>query len=193
MLTILLTILSFPFFIIYLVLCFTIPLIKVGKIKKGKEIKIYIVKDLIHSDFIFEKKHIKDVFKTEKNYLKTGWGDRKIFLETRSWANLKLSDFLKAFWGLNQTVLRTEEMDLLPERMKIIHIDHDQLEKIKQYIKKSYKNELIEKKPEYYQVGNYYESDLKYNCITNCNNWVNSALRTAKISNRIWCPITYWI
>ena len=37
------------------------------------------------------------------------------------------------------------------------------------------------------------KSNLKYNCITNCNNWINTGLRLAKISNKIWCPLTFWL
>lgn len=181
-----------PVFIPYLILCFTFPLIKFGKIKKSKGLKIYICKDAIHSDFIFCAKDVKDLFNTNKKYIKIGWGDRKIFLETQNWNNLKLKDLFFAFFGLNESVLRIEKLDEL-NNCKAIEIDENQLEIIKEYIKKSHNNRLINKKENYYQNGDYYESDLNYNCINTCNNWVNKALRKAKISNRIWCPVSYWL
>ena len=132
------------------------------------------------------------MFETQKKYIKVGWGDRKIFLETQSWTNLKIKDFLFAFFGLNSTTLRIEHLEELPS-CKIININQNQLNVIKNHIKKSHNGKLIKKKKEYYQNGDFYESNLNYNCITNCNNWVNVGLRLSKISNRIWCPITYWI
>lgn len=181
-----------PLFLIYFFLCFIVPIIKIGKIKKGKEIKIYIYKDFIHSDFIIESDLVKDLFPKNKKYIKIGWGDRKIFLETQSWKNLKIKDFLYAFFGLNQTVLRIEQFDELPI-CKTIEIDQHQLETIKEHIRKSHNNKIIDKKENYYQNGDFYESNLKYNCINTCNNWINTGLRKAKISNRIWCPLSYWV
>lgn len=183
----------FPLFLFYLILCFTLPILKIGKVIKGKRIKIYITKDSVHADYVFLSKDIKDLFPTGKKYVKIGWGDRKIFLETKSWNELKLIDFMMAFFGLNKTVLRIEYLDDLPFDSKPIEIDERQLNVIKIHIRSSHNGKLIEKKKEYYQIGDYYESNLKYNCFTNCNNWVNYGLRLAQVTNRIWCPITYWL
>lgn len=182
----------FPLFLIYLTLCFIIPIIKLGKIEKNTGLKIYIIKDLVHSDFVFLANDVNDLFYSKSKYIKIGWGDRKIFLETQSWKDLKIKDFLYAFFGLNKTVLRIQHLDELPI-CKTIELDQNQLEIIKEYIKKSHNNKIIEKKENYYQNGDFYESELRYNCINTCNNWLNRALRKAKISNIIWCPISYWV
>ena len=183
-----------PIFIPYLLLSFIIPLFKFGKIKKGKGVKMYISKDLIHSDYIFNSKHITELFPhTKEKYIKVGWGDKKIFLETQNWNDLKLNHVTSAFFGLNKTVLRIEGLNKLPNKYKKIEINHQQLEILKKHIKNSHNGKLIKKKKEHYQFGDYYESNLQYNCITNCNNWVNYGLRLAQISNRIWCPLSYWI
>ena len=100
---------------------------------------------------------------------------------------------MMAFFGLNKTVLRIEYLDDLLFDSKPLEINERQLNVIKIHIKNSYNGKLIEKKKEYYQIGDYYESNLKYNCFTNCNNWVNYGLRLAQVTNRIWCPITYWL
>jgi len=181
-----------PIFLLYFILCFFLPLIKFGKIKKSKGVKIYIVKDAIHSDYLFESE-LKDFFPSDKKYTKVGWGDKKIFLETQSWKDLKAKDFVSAFFGMNNSVLRVQFLDEIPKDSKEIEIDNDQLETIKNYIKRSYNGNLIVKRKEYYQIGDYYESDLNYNCITNCNNWVNVGLRLARVSNRIWCPLSLWV
>lgn len=182
-----------PLFFFYLILCFTIPMIRIGYLKQKKGKKLYIYKDLIHSDYIFEANDLKDMFEPKKKYIKVGWGDRKIFLETQKWEKLKLLDFMMAFFGLNKTVLRVEFLEELPKNIREINIDELQLEVLKIHIKDSNNGKLIKKEKTYYQNGDYYESNLKYNCIKTCNNWTNLGLRLAQLSNRIWCPITFWI
>lgn len=180
-------------FIFYIPICFIIPIIKFGKIKKGFGEEIYIIKDHIHTDYIFESSYFKNHFNSESKYLKIGWGDRKIFLETKEWESLNYKNVLFAFFGMNTSVLRVEPIDYLPNNNKKINLSKDQLDVLVDHVISSTNKVLIEKKEEYYQHGNYYESKLNYNCFTNCNNWVGLGLRKANISNRIWYPLSFWI
>lgn len=189
-----LLLLSLPIFLVYLVLCIIVPIFKLGdkkKIKKGKE--FFIIKDAIHADFLFSSTITKKIFKTKKKYTIIGWGDRKIFLETKKWSELKAEDFLKAFYGLNKTVLRVEFTNKIPKNKKVKSYKTNDIEILINHIKQSFVNKKITKKKQYYQVGEFYESKLKYNCITNCNNWVNTGLRKCRLSNRIWAPISFWL
>ena len=120
-----------PLFFAYSILCFTVPFIKIGKINKGKGIKLYISKDMIHSDYLFESSLWKNEFDPKGKYIKIGWGDKKIFLETKDWASLKIIDFLFAFFGLNKTVLRVDFLDDIPQGSTEINIDELQLKVLK--------------------------------------------------------------
>jgi uncharacterized protein (TIGR02117 family) len=180
-----------PVFLVYLIICLTIPLVRIGRTARGKGVKMWIVKDAIHSDYLFESELWRDVFSPKGKYIRIGWGDRKIFLETREWKELKMDDFMKAFWGMNGTVLRVDFMDHAPK--EAIEIGPDQFKILRNHVLDSFRGGVVEKRPEYYQKGDFYESDLKYNCITNCNNWVNRGLVKAKISNRLWCPLSLWL
>lgn len=189
-----LLLLSFPLFLIYLFLCLFLPIIKFGKkskVKNGK--KFYIIKDGIHSDYLFFSNSLRKIFKTNKKYIVIGWGDRKIFLETKKWSDLKAEDFLRAFYGLNETVLRIEFLDNIPKNKKIKEFETKNFNNLVKHIKDSFVNEKIKKKRSYYQKGEFYKSNLKYNCFTNCNNWINLGLRKCYVSNRIWAPMSFWI
>jgi uncharacterized protein (TIGR02117 family) len=168
-------------------------LIKIGKIKIGGRVKLYIVKDNIHSDYIFESILFKDIFKTKKRFIKIGWGDRKMFLETKTWNDLKIKDFLFAFFGLNESVIKVEFLETIPKNIKTIKINEEQLDLIKIHIIESFENKLIKKKPGCVENGDFYKSNLQYNCITNCNNWINQGLIKAKVSNRLWCPLSLYL
>jgi uncharacterized protein (TIGR02117 family) len=191
--TILFLIYCLPLFAIYAILCLTVPLLRFGDIKNGKGIKLYISKDMIHSDYLFESSLWKNEFAPKGKYIKIGWGDKKIFLETKDWSSLKIIDFLFAFFGLNKTVLRVDFLDEIPQGSTEISIDELQLEVLKIYVKESHNGRIVQKRPHYYQKGDFYESNLRYNCITNCNNWVNRGLFIARATNRIWCPLSFWL
>jgi uncharacterized protein (TIGR02117 family) len=185
-----------PIFLIYLISCLFLPLFKSGKIEKpnGKK-KIFIIKDAIHSDYVFEAKDWSNVFKTDKKYVSIGWGDRSIFLETQKWADLKIENFIKAFFGLNKTVLRVDFFDEIPKEKKLKKFiaNKKQFNILKKHIVSSYNKQKIKKESWHYQIGDFYGSNLKYNCITNCNNWINIGLRKCGLSNRLWCPLSLWI
>jgi len=184
-----------PLLLIYVAMCLTLPLVRIGTIGeiKGKRIKIHIAKDAIHSDYLFESSLWAEIFEPRAKYVKIGWGDRKIFLETKSWSDLKVSDFLTAFFGLNKTVLKVDFMEEIPKGSTEMDIDDRQLEVLKIYVSQSYKGEPIKKQKHHCQHGDYYESDLRYNCVTNCNNWVNRGLFIARATNRAWCPLSFWL
>jgi uncharacterized protein (TIGR02117 family) len=146
---------------------------------------------MIHSDYLFSADAL-DEFKGNGKYLKVGWGDRRIFLETKTWKHLKSEDFLRAFFGLNPTVLRVEFLDEVPNGAKKIEMTTDQLEVLKNHVRESFHGEPIKRKPEDYQGGIFYESNLTYNCITNCNNWINRGLLRSGLTNRIWSPLSFW-
>ena len=177
-------------FSIYIPVCLILSLIKFGKVKKGSGREIYTVKDLIHTDYLFESKDFKGFFEYKKKYLKIGWGDKKIFLETKDWKDLKYIDVLFAFLGINKSVLRVEHIDSLPVLANKINVDEDQLTILINHVKNSTNKILINNND---KKGDYYESNLNYNCITNCNNWINLGFRKAKISNRLWSPLVFWL
>lgn len=183
--------LCLPVFALYFLLCLLSPLLRFGRVKRGSGFVIHVVGDPVHSDYLFPSDELPE-FGSTGSYTKVGWGDRRIFLETRTWGDLKMEDFLRAFFGLNATVLRVDFLDCVPKGARRVEMSQDQLETVKAHIRLSYRGEPIERRPEDYQGGVFYESDLGYNCITNCNNWVNRGLRMAGLSNRLWTPLSLW-
>ena len=91
---------------------------------------------------VFESKYWEGLFNTNKKYVIIGWGDRKIFLETSSWNRLKLTNVVKAFFGLNSSIVRVEYVDELPKNKKIkkYKINKNQLSILRNYVLGSFKN-----------------------------------------------------
>jgi uncharacterized protein (TIGR02117 family) len=184
--------LCLPLFLLYLLLCLLSPLIRFGGIKKGRGRKVWIIGDLIHSDYLFWSEDMPE-FGVDKDYVKVGWGDRRIFLETRTWGELRLEDFLRAFFGMNPTVLRVEFLDAVPEGARELEMSPEQLEVVRDHVLGSFRGYPIDREPRDYQGGVFYESNLRYNCVTNCNNWVNRGLRLAGVTNKVWMPLSFWV
>ena len=153
---------------------------------------MYVVGDMVHSDYLFESSEFPE-FGVDEGYLKVGWGDRRIFLETRTWGELRLVDFLRAFFGLNPTVLRVEFLGGIPAGARKVEMGRDQLEVLRSHVRGSFFGPPIERRPCDYQGGVFYESGLRYNCVTNCNNWVNRGLWLAGVTNRFWAPLSFWL
>lgn len=181
-----------PIFFLYAFLCFTIPFIRLGKTRRGGSVRCYIKKDSIHSDYVFDSCLWSDLFPELGRFIIVGWGDRKIFLETKAWRDLKAVDFLKAFFGLNPSVLKIDFADKLDE-MSFVDMNEDQFKILKRHVAESTNFVEIKKTPEYFQEGIFYESHLRYNCLTNCNNWVGRGFRKAGLYGGFWFPLTIWI
>ena len=187
----LLFILCLPLFLLYLLLCLLSPLMRFGGVRRGRGETVWIVGDMIHSDYLFLSTDLPE-FGVEKDYVKVGWGDRKIFLETRTWGDLRLQDFLGAFFGLNPTVLRVEFLEAVPEGARGLEMGEEQFGAVRGHVLGSFFVPPISRRPEDYQGGVFYESGLRYNCVTNCNNWVNLGLYRAGVTNRLWRPLSLW-
>ena len=100
---------------------------------------------------------------------------------------------MRAFFGLNPTVLRVEFLDTVPEGARGLEMSPAQLEAVRAHVLGSFRGSPIDRGPGDYQGGVFYESDLKYNCVTNCNNWVNRGLRLAGVTNKVWSPLSFWV
>ncbi len=159
--------------------------------EEPKDRKVFITKDYIHSDFIFYSSEWSSIFITEKKYIVIGWGDRGIFLETKTWPELKTSNVIKAFFGLNESVVRVKFIDRLPEDYVKNKINIDQFESLKNHIMSSFLDfQEIKKEDDYCEDGIFYKSKLNYNCINTCNNWVNQGLLKSNITKRTWAPLS---
>lgn len=187
-----------PILIFYILICFCLPFFSFNKINFSKKTKnkLWIIKDKVHSDYVFESKIWREYFPTNKKYISIGWGDKTIYCETAKWEDLKTENLIKAFFGMNSTVMHVYFFDKFPKhkQSRVINITNKQLSILKTHILKSFKSfSKIKKEEHFYKKGSFYESEIKYNCINTCNNWVNLGLLNCGLSTKFWCPISFWI
>jgi len=165
---------------------------------KEPKIDIYILSNGVHTDIVVPVKndtfdwskqikfeHTKAKDSTAK-YLAMGWGDRGFYLETPTWADLKVSTALKATTGLSSSALhttfyKTMKEDAYCKKIQISTIDY---QKLVVFINESFETESgspikIETDAVYGKNDIFYESKGSYSLFYTCNSWTNQALKSA--------------
>jgi uncharacterized protein (TIGR02117 family) len=162
------------------------------------KVDIFILSNGVHTDIVVPVKndsydwskrikfeHTKDKDATAK-YLAIGWGDRGFYLETPTWADLKVSTALKAATGLSSSALHTTFYKTMKEDAycKKIQISTLEYQKLVLFIYDSFEiksGDNIEIKTDavYGKNDIFYEAKGSYSLFYTCNSWANQALKAA--------------
>ncbi|QXU40880.1 TIGR02117 family protein [Pedobacter sp. D749] len=171
-----------------------------------KEIAIYIMTNGVHTDIVVPAVTEQINWTKEINYLNTleadstyqflaiGWGDKKFYLETPEFSDLKLSNGLRAISGLSTSAMHTTYYKNIREdaSCKKIMISHSQYKQLIKYILNSFKKDaaghLINVKSNiHYDIGDaFYEAEGSYSIFKTCNTWANAALKSCGQRSCLW-------
>lgn len=163
-----------------------------------QKVDIFILSNGVHTDIVVPAKnefcdwtkdvkfeHTKSKDSTAK-YLAIGWGDRGFYLETPTWADLKVSTALKATTGLSSSALHTTFYKTMKEDAycKKIRISTVEYENLVKFIKDSFETKSdeiikIETDMVYGKNDIFYEAKGSYSLFYTCNSWANQALKSA--------------
>ena len=126
-------------------------------------------------------------------YISIGWGDKGFYLDTPTWAELKLSTALIAGFGLGNAALHITYYDEIAEDDLTykIQISKKQYSLIIDTIKNSlqYKDEKpinIKTTSQYGQNDAFYEAIGSYSIFHTCNTWTNNLLKKASLPASFW-------
>ena len=172
----------------------------------AKEIAIYIMTNGVHTDIIVpavsaEMNWTKEISyqntleaDSTYQYLAMGWGDKKFYLETPEFSDLKLSNGLRAISGLSTSAMHTTYYKNIQEdtSCRKIMISKMQYEQLIDYILNSFKKDetghLIKVKSSvHYDIGDaFYEAKGSYSIFKTCNTWANAALKACGQKSCLW-------
>jgi uncharacterized protein (TIGR02117 family) len=172
-------------------------------------VEIFISSNGVHTDVIVPVKnsekdwtmkiHPED-FKPSLlpfQYLSFGWGDRRFYLNTPTWADLKASTALNALFMGGATVMHVSYLNrrpVLDKYTRSVHLSGKQYQDLIKYIEGSFKtdaagNYLLVKGYHYTNSNdNFYEARGSYYFFRTCNTWTNSALKHAGVKTALWAP-----
>lgn len=132
------------------------------------------------------------------HYVGIGWGDKGFYLDTPTWADLKVSTALKAaFWlsssAMHATFYRKAELYPGPDCIAL-HITPTQYAKLIDYIQASFRHDAagqIELIPghSYGRDDAFYEAHRVYSVFYTCNTWANNGLKISGQKACLWTPM----
>ena len=177
-----------------------------GEIRKvKKDVSIYILTNGVHTDIVLPLKNehfdwskqvnpadtkSKD---TSFNYVAMGWGDKGFYLETPTWADLKVSTALKASTGISTSAMHVTFYKNMKENVscKKIQISSENYNKLIAYLNKSFQTQSgkflkIETDAVYGKNDVFYEAKGSYSLFYTCNSWANQALKAANQKAALW-------
>lgn len=163
-------------------------------------IEILVISNSVHADIVMPIKSSKidwrhhfspDCFSgdtSQATHVSIGWGDRKFFIETPTWADFRITTAAKALFWRSDCCLHVSftNAETVREGSRSVKISDSQYGRLVDYINLSFRRSADGSK---IQVANArYRSDDAfflaygtYSCLNTCNNWVGRSLRTAGI------------
>jgi uncharacterized protein (TIGR02117 family) len=201
--------------ILYLILGYLLPFIEVSAKDDGqkKEIPVYIYTNGVHTDIVMPVKNdlqdwsMKLPFnnikskQTDYDYIGIGWGDKGFYLDTPTWADLKVSTALKAAFWLSESAMHCtyyKEMNEGGDCKKIM-ISRNQYQKLVQFVEGKFDQDangkfiLIPTNAVYGDNDAFYDARGTYSFVYTCNTWTNDALKAADQKAAFWTPSDYGI
>ncbi|WP_131538376.1 TIGR02117 family protein [Pedobacter nototheniae] len=195
------------FILLYFACAFCFSRITINKNPTNKqEISIYIMTNGVHTDIVVPAKSAQMNWANEIKYSNTvsadstyqylalGWGDKKFYLETPEFSDLKLNVALGAITGLNSSAMHATYYKNVAENesCKKLMIDSTQYASLINYILKSFGRDVnghfinIKTNANYDNADAFYEAVGSYSIFKTCNTWANSALKNCGQKSCLW-------
>lgn len=192
------------FIALYFIAEFSLSRIAVNDKNITKEdVTIYLTTNGAHTDLILPiDNDIKDwniEFKmADRNfhYVAFGWGHKKFFLETPTWAELKVSTAITAAFGIDKnSLMKIEGYENIPANQKTvpIHLSVVQYQQLVTHLKSYFitdrNGSLIsveDKLGVYGKDVRFFESNGRYHMFNTCNTWTNNTLKKVKVKACAW-------
>lgn len=172
----------------------------------AKEVAIYIMTNGVHTDIVVpavseEMNWTKEIryqntleADTSYQYLAMGWGDKKFYLETPEFSDLKLSNGLRAISGLSTSAMHTTYYKNIREDANCIKImiSKTQYQQLIHYTLNSFQKDeaghvIPVKSNIHYDIGDaFYEANGSYSIFKTCNTWANAALKSCGQRSCLW-------
>ncbi|MEM9887953.1 MAG: DUF2459 domain-containing protein [Bacteroidota bacterium] len=164
---------------------------------------LYASTNGIHADLILPISQIEPALLTQLDvrpqttHVGFGWGDKKFYLETPNWSDLKFSTALQAMFWKSETAMHITYYNGTYTHWKRRQICSSQNEALNAFLFASFtqtSNAEIQRLADGYgSKDEFYEAQGNYSCFKTCNGWVNQGLKKAKIETAIWTPFDFGV
>jgi uncharacterized protein (TIGR02117 family) len=197
------------FVLVYILAAYTLSRISLAaENDPQKEVSIYIRTNGVHTDIVVPVHHelfdwskevkVSHTLANDTNFshLALGWGDKGFYLETPTWADLKVSTAFKAATGLSNTAIHATYLEKVKENLtcKKIVISRRQYQRLISFITSSFQTDSaghfmhIKTNANYGKTDAFYEANGAYTMFHTCNTWANNALKSCGQKCCFWTP-----
>lgn len=180
------------------------------KVVPEKAVTLYLLSNGMHTDILMPLTN--EVFDWQKvvssqqvqdteapyHYVAMGWGCRKFYLETPTWADLKFTTAFQAVTGQGGTLMHATFYEEIPsgvERVSL-EISKESYSQLVEHIKQTFVLEqgrgvLVPTNAVYGTSDAFYEAHGRYHLFFTCNSWTNAMLKRSGIKACIWTPFAF--
>lgn len=134
--------------------------------------------------------HIADARYAGHGWMMFGWGDRKFYLETPHWRDIRLSTVAAAAIGSDRTVIHAEYVGdpaRVPSR-RPIRISREGYRRLAAHIEASFSKSDTAPIRGYGANDAFYPATGRYSAFSTCNEWIGAGLRAAGAPMGAWTP-----
>jgi len=136
--------------------------------------------------------------KGQSPYIALGWGCRKFYLETPTWADLKFTTAFQAVTGQGGTLMHTTFYEEIPssDMIAALSVSQAQYKKLVEHISQTFvlkggKALLVPTDAVYGDTDAFYEAKGHYQLFFTCNSWTNKMLKNSGIRACVWTPFAF--
>ncbi|SDY32081.1 TIGR02117 family protein [Hymenobacter psychrophilus] len=176
----------------------------------GKGVQVYLLSNGVHTDLVLPVRSPQKDWTQFISYADTpandasqefvgfGWGDRGFYLDTPTWAELKLSTGLKAMFWLGTTAMHTtfHHRPEVGPKCVLLTLTPAEYDKLIHFIETKFdvdaqgRSQQI-KGHSYGENDAFYVANGTYNLFDTCNSWTNRGLKTAGQPAALWTPFDF--
>ncbi len=186
---------------LYVLAAITVPMIPSSPKAFSGEIsqQAFLASNGVHTDLILPKTLLPEAFEKQLNlepsiqYVAFGWGDKGFYLETPTWADLKLSVALNAALLPSPTAMHVTRYANQKQHWRPLALHQEQVDILLDYLNQGFEkqqngNIIPITGHTYGNNDRFYEATGHYNLFLTCNEWINRGLKKAGLRTAIWSP-----
>jgi uncharacterized protein (TIGR02117 family) len=123
-----------------------------------------------------------------------GWGERRFYMDTRTFADIDFATGLRALAWNADTVVHATFLDAVDEahpRVRTLIVSQAQLDALNAHVRESFAAATPEPVGDGFGPADaFFRARGVYSPIATCNEWVGAALRNAGIPIGAWTPLS---
>jgi uncharacterized protein (TIGR02117 family) len=131
---------------------------------------------------------------SEQDYVSFGWGSRDFYINTPTWADVRVGTALKAvLW--DETVVHIEHRGRPgpPEACGTWVVGPEAYQHIAAYVAASFQKPAVPVARGYGPRDTFYAATGRYTIIDTCNQWTGQALRAGEAPVAPWTPFSFLV